>query len=86
MKRLRAEGYIAQEKYGAVTLTDHGREDAETVQRRYDLLLSFFTGVLGVDAQTAAADACRIEHAISPESLTKMEEQLQHAQTEQLEI
>ena len=78
MKRLRQEGYVIQEKYGAVTLTEKGRSNAADVQRRYTVLQSFFIRILGVDAATAARDACRIEHAISPESLHKMDECLQH--------
>lgn len=76
MKRLREEGYVAKEKYGAVTLTEKGLEEAANVKRRYNLLKSFFVRILNVDATTAAEDACRIEHIISPESINKIDEQL----------
>ncbi len=76
MKRLRDEGYITKEKYGAVTLTGKGLNEAANVKKRYNLLKSFFVRILGVDTATAAEDACRIEHIISPESLDKIDEQL----------
>ncbi len=76
MKRLRDEGYVVMEKYGAVTLTEKGLEEAANVKRRYNLLKAFFVRILNVDAATAAEDACRIEHIISPESINKIDEQL----------
>ena len=76
MKRLRDEGYITKEKYGAVTLTEKGLNEAANVKKRYNLLKLFFVRILGVDTATAAEDACRIEHIISPESLDKIDEQL----------
>jgi len=76
MKRLRDEGYITKEKYGAVTLTEKGLNEAANVKKRYNLLKSFLVRILGVDTATAAEDACRIEHIISPESLDKIDEQL----------
>ncbi len=76
MKRLRDEGYIAKEKYGAVTLTEKGLQEAANVKKRYNSLKSFFIRVLGVDTLTASDDACRIEHIISPESINKIDELL----------
>jgi len=76
MNRLREEGYITKEKYGAVSLTEKGLGEAANVKRRYNLLKSFFVRIVGVDTATAAEDACRIEHIISPESLDKIDEQL----------
>lgn len=75
MKRLRDEGYVVKEKYGAVTLTEKGLEEAAIVKRRYNLLKTFLVRVLNVDAATAE-DACQIEHIISPESISKIDEHL----------
>jgi len=76
MKKLREEGYITKERYGAATLTEKGLKEAVNVKRRYNLLKLFLIRNLGVDAATAAEDACRIEHIISPESIDKIDEQL----------
>jgi Mn-dependent DtxR family transcriptional regulator len=50
-----------------ITLTDRGREIAETMLERHTLISGWLMS-LGVDKATAADDACRIEHVISPES------------------
>ena len=48
-------------------LTDEGRAEAEKVLERHLLITDWLVG-LGVGAETAAEDACRIEHVISQES------------------
>lgn len=52
---------------GYIFLTDSGREIAEMIYERHEFLTDWLTS-LGVDAQIAAEDACRIEHVISKES------------------
>ena len=52
---------------GFISLTAAGREIAEKIYDRHKLLTAFFTR-LGVDQETAAADACRMEHVISDRS------------------
>ena len=63
-KRLRENGYITMEKDGLITLTEKGMEIAERIYERHKMLTLFLTR-LGVDAQTARDDACRMEHDIS---------------------
>ena len=67
MKNLRENGYIHMDKEGHITLTDAGREIAETMYERHKLL-SRWLMKLGVSEQTALQDACRMEHVISAES------------------
>ena len=63
--RLLKEGeFIIVDKDGYITLTDAGREIAEKIYERHTLLTNFLTG-LGVDEETAADDACKMEHDIS---------------------
>jgi len=52
---------------GGLHLTDAGRALAEQIYERHRLLTEWLIG-LGVDEETAAADACRIEHVISQQS------------------
>jgi len=59
--------YIVIAKDGSITLTDTGREIAEKIYERHTLLTKVLTS-LGVDAETAAEDACKIEHSISDAS------------------
>ena len=59
--------YIQVDKDGYITLTDKGRDVAEKIYERHTVL-SRMLMALGVSAETAAEDACRLEHAISDES------------------
>lgn len=67
MGLLRQGGYITVDEGGFITLTEAGREIGEKIYERHTLLSAFLTHI-GVDAETAAEDACRIEHAISDTS------------------
>ena len=64
---LRSGAYIVMDKDGSMTLTDAGREIAEKIYDRHTLLTRLLVK-LGVSAETAAADACKLEHAVSDES------------------
>ena len=61
---LKNGGYINVDKNGLLTLTDIGLEIAEKIYNRHTLLTKFLTSI-GVDDETAAEDACRLEHHIS---------------------
>lgn len=67
MGLLKKGGYIEVAHDGAITLTDTGFEIASKIYERHTLISSFLTK-LGVNADTAADDACKIEHDISDES------------------
>ena len=67
MKNLRENGYIEVDSSGYITLLDSGRKIAEKIYERHTTLSKWLVS-LGVDAKTAAEDACRIEHIISSES------------------
>lgn len=67
MKHLRENGYITVTDAGYIYLTDAGREIAEMIYERHDLISSWLIS-LGVNAKTACEDACKMEHVISKES------------------
>lgn len=67
MKKLRESNQITVSPEGYLYLTDAGREVAEKIYERH-LFLSQWLEKLGVDAEVAASDACKIEHVISTES------------------
>lgn len=67
MKNLRENGYIEVDSSGYITLLDSGKRIAEKIYERHTTLSKWLVS-LGVDAKTAAEDACRIEHIISSES------------------
>ncbi len=66
-KRLREAGYISMDKDGLITLSDSGMAIAEKMLERHTTLTKFLVA-LGVDPETAAADACKMEHDISQRS------------------
>lgn len=76
MKNLRQNGYITVDDEGHISLTDTGRQIADTIYERHTLLSSWLTS-LGVDEQTAAEDACRMEHVISPISFQAIKQHVE---------
>lgn len=64
MGLLRSGGYIETDKSGFITLTESGREIAEKIYARHQVLTETLI-LLGVDPVTAAEDACKMEHDIS---------------------
>lgn len=64
VKLLRDGGYITVDDNGYILLTDVGREVAEKIYDRHRVLESFLIKI-GVDADIAAQDACKMEHDIS---------------------
>ncbi|MCL6581407.1 MAG: metal-dependent transcriptional regulator [Firmicutes bacterium] len=69
---LRRRGLVRQEPYGRVTLTESGLREAELVARRHRTLRSFLSDVLGVAPRQAEEEACRLEHAISQDTLVRL--------------
>ncbi len=68
---LKNSGYLEMEKDGALHLTESGLETAKKIYSRHRTL-SLFLMKIGVDGETADADACRIEHVISDEAFEKI--------------
>lgn len=64
---LKNGGFITVDKSGYITLTDAGFERASKIYERHTLLTDFLQR-LGVSAETAVEDACKMEHIISDES------------------
>lgn len=59
--------YITVDQEGYLHLTAMGEEIAAKMYERHTLLTEFLIR-LGVDRETASADACKIEHDISDKS------------------
>jgi Mn-dependent DtxR family transcriptional regulator len=71
MKRFRENGYIQMDADGSITLLPPGEEIAQRIYDRHKLLTRLLMG-LGVSEDTAAADACKIEHDLSDETFEKL--------------
>lgn len=75
MKNLRENGYITVSEAGYISLTETGLEIAEMIYERHKLLTNWLVS-LGVPADIASKDACRIEHVISKESIDAIKKSL----------
>lgn len=71
MKNLRENGYIQMDDDGYITLLPPGEEIAQRIYSRHKLLTQIFIQ-LGVSPETAAADACKVEHDLSNETFEKI--------------
>ena len=67
MSLLKQGGYIVIDKDGSITLTEAGLALAEKIYERHTLITNFLISI-GVDEETAALDACKMEHSISDAS------------------
>ena len=68
---LKKGGYVVMDKDGSLTLTDSGLKVAEKIYERHTLLTDFLIR-FGVSKETAAGDACKMEHDISDETFEAM--------------
>ena len=73
MKKLRESGYISMAPDGSITLNESGMEVASRIYGRHKTLTKLFT-MLGVSPETAAEDACKVEHDLSDETFSRIQE------------
>lgn len=76
MKKLRENGYILTDRDGYITLTEKGQAVANRIYERHKVLTSVLI-TIGVDEETAAADACKIEHDLSDRTFAKIKEYIE---------
>ena len=66
-----SEDCIDIDRRGSITLTEKGMEIAKNVYARHTLLTDVFLK-LGVNEEVAIADACKIEHFLSQETVDRI--------------
>ncbi len=71
VKHLEEHGTVIHTHYGGITLTKNGEKIAKDVLNRHRVLRRFLEEVLGLDAQIAEEDACRMEHTLSQETIER---------------
>jgi len=71
IKTLKQKRLVRQERYGYIRLTPEGEAIAGEIIGRHEILTRFLVDILGLDPQTASSDACRIEHAVGPETIRR---------------
>lgn len=72
IRRLNELGFVSNEPYRSIFLTERGREMANRSRERHMVVLKFLRA-LGVDDATARIDAEGMEHHVSEETLAIME-------------
>lgn len=73
MKNLRENRHITVSNAGFISLTESGRQIAEMIFERHELISSWLMRI-GVSPETALEDACKIEHVISAESFNAIKQ------------
>ena len=63
---------VSHVKYGDVKFKSKGEEIAKDIQRRHNVLFKFLNNVLNITHGIASSDACKMEHAISSQTLEKL--------------
>lgn len=76
MRNLRENGYIQIDDGGFITLTEAGLKVATHVYERHETIAKVLMK-LGVDAETAYEDSCKIEHDLSDKSFNAIRKFLQ---------
>lgn len=73
LSKLVSKGLIKYNSYEAISLTKQGENEAQRVYSKHHILKEFFENVLDISSQEAGDNACKIEHIISENILSRME-------------
>jgi len=68
MKKLHQMGFVAYEKYGAVTLTSQGKEIAKAIAKRHEIFKKFLE-IIQVPKEIASKDSHILEHRLHPKTV-----------------
>ena len=77
LQKLEQLGLINYGHYGVISITEEGVKKAKEVIKKHNTLSLFFEKVLGIEHELAEDTACKIEHVIGDEILSKLEEHMQ---------
>jgi len=69
-------GFVSNEKYQEIYMTDLGKETAALLEGKHKIIKALFTNIIGIPENTANDDACAIEHIISHEAVQQIHEYL----------
>ncbi|MBE6766494.1 MAG: metal-dependent transcriptional regulator [Ruminococcaceae bacterium] len=73
---LKRGGYLNMAKDGSLSLTEEGQSAALKIFERHTILSGLLTRI-GVSEETAAKDACKIEHVVSDETMNAIKNYIQ---------
>jgi len=72
LRSLEERGLLEHERYRGVVLTEIGTVEAAAIRDRHEFLTAFLRDVVGVSQEIAEKDACRMEHVLSEETMSRM--------------
>jgi len=78
IENLKRKGLVTHKPYKGVKLTKNGRKIASSVLRRHRLAERLLTDILHLDWSEVHEQACKLEHALSPEIIEPLEKALGH--------
>lgn len=78
LTKLRQQGLLDHAPYGAVSLTDQGREYAVAMVRRHRLIETFLVQMLGYGWEQVHDEAEQLEHAVSDFMIERIDDLLEH--------
>ena len=73
LKPLKKRGLVLADRNRHLMLSDEGMRIVEQIRTRRRILTAFFEDVLGVNAEQADMDACKIEHLLSDEVCRRLD-------------
>ena len=76
VRRLSAQGLLEHARYGAITLTDDGRDLAVAIVRRHRLIETYLVERLGYSWDEVHDEAEVLEHAVSDRMISAMDHAL----------
>lgn len=72
VKNMSQKGLLIHERYGGLELTEEGERQAREVRHRHMIIRDFLVEVLGVEFGTAEKEACLMEHAVGPDTISRL--------------
>lgn len=71
LRQLVQLGYIVYNTHYPVQLTEEGKRVADGIMKRHLVLKNFFSGILGLPPEKASETACRLEHAVDDDTISR---------------
>lgn len=71
LRQLEQLGYIIYNTHYPVQLTKEGKFVADGILKRHSVLKNFFGRILGLPADKASETACRLEHAVDDDTISR---------------
>jgi len=72
LRELADRGDLRLRNDGRIVLTDQGTATGKQIIKKHETLQSFLSEILGMDRSSASDEACRIEHAVSDETIERL--------------